>query len=541
MIVGDDGATRTRSYGELVVAVEGFAARLVSRGVRRGERVAIAAPDPEYLVVATLGALRAGLVPVVLTDPHGQTAEVWRAGVMEVMRASEAQRVIRPSVRGSMPLLGELREVAVDDLGEHPLGPVFLANPASFKDDDLALVACTMDRTGAARATSYTHATLAEAAEAALGETQASDKLLSWVGLDRGLVSGVLAPLRARLPFVIARPDRLDAGRWLRLVDQLGATITIAERPTLLRADKRAQLPGVRVLAHDEVPVVRKPAATGEGTEPRAEDTVRAVTVAVEASTSATAAETASAGASSGGAMGHGVKDMSAPTTASRGPGETDVSIPTAASRGPGGKDMSHPRVSPAQPIGWSMRHGEEDMSGSARPVVRAPSGPWSIGRERRTPLSPAHAEPGSTLAPAGGVIVWRFRGEDGAGEVAFARGEQTGAEAIDVIVVQGCSYDPQPIEREAARVPGICAGQVVALARPGKLSDELVLVAEGRAVDRAVFNTMAATLRRRIQAALGLRVAALVQVPVGALPRTTGGELQRAEARELYASQAGA
>ncbi|MCY1067141.1 hypothetical protein OV090_20430 [Nannocystis sp. RBIL2] len=55
VIVGDDGAKRIRSFGELVVAVEGFAARLVSRGIRRGERVAIAAPDPEYMVVATLG------------------------------------------------------------------------------------------------------------------------------------------------------------------------------------------------------------------------------------------------------------------------------------------------------------------------------------------------------------------------------------------------------------------------------------------------------------------------------------------------------
>src|SRR5690606_41676215 len=104
-----------------------------------------------------------------------------------------------------------------------------------------------------------------------------------------------------------------------------------------------------------------------------------------------------------------------------------------------------------------------------------------------------------------------------------------------DVIVVHGCSYDPQPIEREAARVPGICAGKVVALARPGPLTDELVVVAEGRAADPAVLNTMTAALRRQIQAAIGLRVASLVQVPVGALPRTTGGVLQRAAARARF------
>nr|WP_276604078.1 AMP-binding protein [Nannocystis pusilla] len=130
VIVGDDGATRARSFGELVVAIEGFAARLVSRGIRRGERVAIAAPDPEYMVVATLGALRAGVVPVVLPDPSGRSPEVWRAEATEVMRATEAQRVIRPSTRGSLPPLGEVREQLIDDLGEHPLGPVFLAPAA---------------------------------------------------------------------------------------------------------------------------------------------------------------------------------------------------------------------------------------------------------------------------------------------------------------------------------------------------------------------------------------------------------------------------
>ena len=61
------------------------------------------------------------------------------------------------------------------------------------------------------------------------------------------------------------------------------------------------------------------------------------------------------------------------------------------------------------------------------------------------------------------------------------------------------------------------------------------MVIAEGRPVDPAVLNTMTATLRRRIQAALGLRVAALVQVPVGALPRTSSGELQRAAARAQY------
>ncbi|WAS93375.1 AMP-binding protein [Nannocystis punicea] len=532
VIVGDDGATRTRSYGELVVAIEGFAARLVARGVR-GERVAIAAPDPEYMVVATLGALRAGAVPVVLPEPSGLADEAWRAAVTEVMRASEAQRVIRPSAeRGRLPSLGELRELMVDDLGEHPLGSVFLAGPSKFKYEDPAFVVCTADRSGTWQVRRYTHEALAAAADAVLAETRsaaAGDKVLVCAELDRCLLAAVLAPLRRRLPFVISRSVARGVDRWLRLIDELGVTVTIAEPSALAQVRGRAELARVQMLGL---------AGEAVGSPVAAADAVARQERGVELELANEASSTASEAAAQGGSSEHGAEDMSS----------SMVGLAAAGSMSSedGAEDMSSSTIEVAAAGSISSEDGAEDMSSSTVGLA-------AVGSMSSSTVGLAAVDSRSSaiidLAMAAGSMSSEHGERDvprGAfwavadGGVGTLRGDRESdvAASEDAIVVQGCSYDPQPIEREAARVPGICAGQVIALARPGKQSDELVLVAEGRPVDRVVLNTMTATLRRRIEATLGLRVAALVQVPVGALPRTRGGELQRAAARALYARQ---
>jgi len=499
ILVGDDGDTRIRSFGELITAVEGFAARLVARGVGRGERLAIAAPDPEYMVLATLAALRAGAVPIALADPSGESPEVWAAAALQVVRASGAHRVVRPSAaRGPLPALTGVRELMVDDLGEHPLGAVFLPDPASFRADDLALVQFAAGGQGSPRATPYTQAALAAGCDALLGaalRARPGDRVLSWIPLHQGLLGAVLAPLRHRVPFVIARPGPLDAGRWLRLTANLGVTITFAGAATLeqpARPDPRLDLRRVRALVC--------------GGDVLALDVVRTFV------------------------DGHAAAGLDARALV--------PCFGAAASETPG-QPLRIDRVAPeaysrdgfAAPLG----HEQKDMSRSALEFVA-----------RGRPLPGHRVEVVDRVGdPLGerevGEVVVCGPSDDPSGRRTGHRGYLAEGRLYvtgrvdDVIVVHGCSYDPQPIEREAARVPGICAGRVVALARPGKLTDELVVIAEGRPVDPAVLNTMTATLRRRIQAAIGLRVAALVQVPVGALPRTTSGELQRAAARARY------
>lgn len=508
-VVGDDGTVRSRSFHALVAAVEGFAARLVSGGVSRGERLAIAAHDPEYMVVATLGAVRAGAVPIALADPSGDPPALWAAAAGQVVRASAAHRIVRASAqRGVVPTIAGVPELVVDDVGEQFLNvnkfnkDVVLPGLGSFRGDDLALVQVTAGREGPPRATRFTHAALVASADGLLGEALRAnpcDRVLSWIPLHQGLIGAVLAPLRRGVPCILARPDPLDARRWLQLVDRLGATITLAGGVTLEqreRPDAGLDLSRVRALV-----------CGGDGL---GIDAVR------------------------------GFVDMH--MAAGLDPRALVPCFGAAASETPG-EPLRVDRVAPepyhrdgfAAPVGDHYYFKREDMSQRAFEFVA-----------RGRPL-PGHRvevvdRSGEPLGEreVGEVVVWgpgeartgRHTGHRG--YLAEGRLYVTGR-VDDLIVIHGCSYDPQPIEREAARVPGISAGKVVALARPGPLTDELVVVAEGRAADPAVFNMMTAALRRQIQGAIGLRVAALVQVPVGALPRTTGGALQRAAARARY------
>lgn len=499
VVVDDDGAARTRTFGQLVAAAEGFAARLVAARVTRGERLAIAARDLEYVVVATLGALRAGAVPIVLADPSSAPPAAWSAAASRVVRAGAAHRlVLPPSRRDPVPAVEGAPELVVDDGDTHVPEDIRLPDPTSFSPDDLALVQFTAGRVGPPRATPFTHAALVAAADALLGDAlgaRADDRVLGWIPLHQGLLPAVLAPLRRRVPCVVARPDPLDPRRWLQLVDRFGATLTFAGGVTLeqvTRPDAPLDLSRVRALVC--------------GGEALAADAVRAFV------------------------------DLHA--AAGLDPGALVPSFGAAVCGRPG----EPPRIDRVSPEAYSrdgfaapMGHAPEDLSQRALEFV---------ARGRALPGHRVEVVDGAG-DPLGerevGEVVVCGPGDEPAGRRTGCRGYLADGQLYvtgrvgDVIVVHGCSYDPHPIEREAARVPGICAGKVVALARPGALTDELVVVAEGRAADPAVLNTMTATLRRRIQAAIGLRVAALVQAPLGGLPRTTSGELLRAAARARY------
>ncbi|HEY8377149.1 MAG TPA: AMP-binding protein, partial [Nannocystis sp.] len=348
------------------------------------------------------------------------------------------------------------------------------------------------------RPTPFTHAGLAAAADALLGAALAAgagDRVLSWIPLHQGLLQAMLAPLRRQVPCVIARPDPLDPRRWLQLVDTFGATITFAGGVTLEHATRVGEpldLSRVRAL------VCGGEALTGEvmlafaGAHKRAGFDRRALVPSFGTAVCARPGE----------------------------PLRVDRVAPEAYSR----DGFAAPK-----------EHVDEDMSLRSFEFV---SRGGALPGHRVEVVDPVGEPLGEREV---GEIVIGCPGDEAAGRRTGCRGYLVEGQLYvtgrvgDVIVVHGCSYDPQPIEREAARVPGISAGRVVALARPGALTDELVVVAEGRAADPAVLSTMAATLRRRIQAALGLRVAALVQAPLGGLPRTTSGELMRAAARARF------
>lgn len=496
MIVGDDDRVREYSLGELVAAVEGFARRLVAAGLRRGDRIAVAGPDPEYMLVAVLAALRAGGVPIALADPAILSPAAWTAAADEIVRMSAARWLVGP--RGPLPAVAGPRPLALDLDDEDVPRDILLPHPDGFGAGELALLNYTAGSAGAPRGLPLTHAALLAAADAALPaslELGPGDRVLDWLPLHLDVVGAIVAPLHRRVASALVRHNPLEPRRWLRAASRCGATVTAVASATLaqpLRGDPSLDLSRVRAILCNG--------------EPPAPLVLRAFADA------------------------HAAAGLDARALAPR-------FLPVAASAP--GEPLHVDRVAAepyrrdgfAAPIG----HAPEDMSRSALEFV-------ACGRVMPGCAVEIVDREGEALGEreVGEIVAFGpCLGEAGLrtgrrGYLADGRLYVTGR-VRDVIVVHGCSYDPQHIEREAARVPGIAAGGVVALARPGAVTDELVVVAEGRAAEPAVLNTMAAALRRQIQGALGLRVAALVHVPNGALPRTTRGELQRTRARALY------
>lgn len=101
-----------------------------------------------------------------------------------------------------------------------------------------------------------------------------------------------------------------------------------------------------------------------------------------------------------------------------------------------------------------------------------------------------------------------------------------------DLIVIHGRNCDPQTIEWVAADVPGLRKGNIVAFARPGADTEQIVIAAETRLAATAA---LADQIRRRVQAELLLPVAEVVLVKPGTLPKTSSGKLQRAKTRAQY------
>jgi fatty-acyl-CoA synthase len=102
-----------------------------------------------------------------------------------------------------------------------------------------------------------------------------------------------------------------------------------------------------------------------------------------------------------------------------------------------------------------------------------------------------------------------------------------------DIIILNGRNYDPQTVEWEAAEVPGVRKGNVVAFSRPGVATEELVVVAEAK--EGQALGDLARAVKLRIQENLFLTVTDVRLIGQGQLPKTTSGKLQRRRTREQY------
>jgi fatty-acyl-CoA synthase len=95
----------------------------------------------------------------------------------------------------------------------------------------------------------------------------------------------------------------------------------------------------------------------------------------------------------------------------------------------------------------------------------------------------------------------------------------------------------PEDIERAAAEVDGVRAGNVIAFGVPGRNGRErVVVVAETKADDPGPVRSEVA---RKVSSAVGLPPGDVLLVTPGTLPKTSSGKLQRSLCRSRYLTDA--
>jgi amino acid adenylation domain-containing protein len=161
------GASMT--YGELDAQANALAHALIGAGVRRGDRVAVAAPKRPETIVAVFACMKAGAayVAIDLSSPEQRAAEI-------AAQCRFRALVTTPAL--AAPLLGALGEhrpdalVLIDDgapaATEPPAGALRFADIASrpseapavpIVEDDLALIAFTSGSTGVPKGAMIPH------------------------------------------------------------------------------------------------------------------------------------------------------------------------------------------------------------------------------------------------------------------------------------------------------------------------------------------------------------------------------------------------
>lgn len=222
-----ESAAGSMTYGELVAAAEGVAARLRAQGVARGSMVGIHLERSSRMLVALLGVLRAGGIYIPL-DP-AFPAERLR----HMIRDSRLAHVVSEAALEDVDPDAGCRRLLVEDLVEAGAGrPAKDPDPApTGSPGDLAYVLYTSGSTGLPKGVAIEHRSVVNFLLSMQREPgiRAGDRLLAVTTLSFDIsVLELFLPLCAGATVVIAsRDDAMDGTALRSLVE--GREITIMQ------------------------------------------------------------------------------------------------------------------------------------------------------------------------------------------------------------------------------------------------------------------------------------------------------------------------
>ncbi len=239
VFVRPDGTERFCSFQEILGEAERRAADLHARGLTKGDRLAIAVPDPDEFVLSFLGAVMGGIVPVPISPQLSfKNIEGYHDTVTHIANASGAALLLtttatRQYVDPIVPRAPKLRGVlTVDELGKTDHGKV----DVKIDPTDLAFLQFTSGSTSRPKGVMVSHRNLAWNSESfmihGLAKDSSFDKGVTWLPLfhDMGLIGFVVGTLFTDIPVVFlptasfVRNPRI----WLDKIHQHRGTITYA-------------------------------------------------------------------------------------------------------------------------------------------------------------------------------------------------------------------------------------------------------------------------------------------------------------------------
>jgi fatty-acyl-CoA synthase len=519
-----DGVSVRVPWTELFDDARSFAAALQARGVAPGDHVALLGPTSRALVTALQAAWLAGAAVVPLPLPLRLVSldEFVAQTRARVRQADTAWLIADPGMAGFMrpaprdPPLIFLQEL---ESSASRVSPERYERPA-VEATSLAVIQYTSGSTADPRGVILPHGQVCaniDAMTAGSGITD-RDTIVSWLPMyhDMGLIGLLGVPMTVGAEVALAAPQEFlgSPGRWPEWLSAFGATLTggpnfayaLAAR-TMARASD-LDLSAMRLAFN--------------GAEPIDPEVVEAFTAA---------------GARFGldpGSM-FCVYGLAEATLA--------VTFPDVG-RGLATDDVD-PR--PLENEGVAVPAAWRDEGARRLPLLgRALPGMEVRVTDTSTGATLPDRTVGEIEVSGPSITPGYYRRPDATAALFHGRWLRTGdlgyvvdGELVvcgrlkDVIIVGGRKVFPQDVERAAAKVEGIRAGNVVAFGVQGRRSREaVVVVAETRHENAELLRDAVAD---RVRSAVGLSPEDVVLVAPGTIPKTSSGKLQRSLSRDRY------
>ncbi len=500
------------------------AAALRSRGIRRGDRVALLVPTSALFVEALLGSMLAGAIPVPLASPMTfGGVERYLKNLTVILKDAGAEWLvtyprIKEAVAGDDTLRALLGNVITEaDLdGAAPIDP----RSALLSGSDIAFLQYTSGTTGKPKGVMISHRALVSNTYAiARGMSQTADDVgVSWLPLfhDMGLIGALLRSICHPGPLHVMPPERFIVKPigWLKLMSEVGATLSPA--PNFAYDLCTARIAELEDLRLDRWRVALN------GSEPVHGPTLSrffekfgpvgfapSAMMPVYGMAEATLAVTFSP-------VGRGSATLGVDRRTLEEQGRVLRSnAPDARAAVSVGKPLAGTRVSIVD------EHGKQVEAGVVGEVrVAGPS--LMDGYFRNDEASAAVLKDG-----------WLSTGDLGfiADGTLFIAGR-----AKEMVIKAGRNLYPYDVERVVGELAGVRLGGVAAFGRENESTgtDDLVVVAETSETDPTGREALTRAIRGEVLAVLGIGVDDVRLWPVGAVPRTSSGKIRRKECARL-------